>query len=252
MFFLRRVDAAKRTVDSIPEWGAAIQREEELARAFQSEWVLLALAVLSLALGSVNCTAAAPADTQLSPLERVNSSFTVGDFDGDGRLDDLVVVRALRVSARRSIYNISVRMGSGVTQQVSVVGPPGGFELIQTDVTGNRTPDLVLAAPWLDRPLAVLINMDNGRGTFYLADPAFFPAANRKPSRSGLECVSTLLLHIAVISRRNSSLEKDNGPAIASPKTTVDSWPPDDDKSAGRQWVSSRASRAPPSISAES
>jgi hypothetical protein len=235
-----------------PERGAAIPQEEDVARAFQPKWFLLVLAFLFWGRGLMDCAAATPADTQLSPLERINSSFTVGDFDGDGRLDDLVVVRALRISARRSIYYISIRMGSGVTQQVSVVGPPGGFELIQTDVTGNRTPDLVLAAPWLDRPLAVLINMDNGRGTFYLADPAFFTAANRKPSRSGLESVSTLLLHIAVISRRNSSLEKDNGPAIASPKTTVDSWPSDDDKSAGRQWVSSRASRAPPSISAES
>jgi hypothetical protein len=181
------------------------------------------------------------------PSITVNSTFTVGDFDGDGRLDDLVVVRAHRFSAFRSIYNISIRMGSGVTQDVSVIGPSGGFELIQTDLTGNQTPDLVLAAPWLDYPLAVLINMDNGKGTFLVADPASYPGANAIRCVTRWECQSTSLLHLAAISsRRSPPSEVDAGARIAPQNPSLDSSWRTDCVGAGRRSISSLSSRGPP------
>lgn len=193
---------------------------------------LIAIPFLYLGLGSVPCTASPRVDKLILSPGFINSGFTVGDFDGDGLLDDVVLVRVTPISPSQASYNISIHMGSGVTQDVSITGPLGVFEILQRDVTGNGTPDLVLAAPWQDHPLAVLINMDNGMGTFRVADPVVYAAANEIRSVSNLAAQTASHLDSVALSAKRIVPRENEGrdrlplprPLLASqrsPKLTI-------------------------------
>ena len=193
---------------------------------------LIAIPFLYLGLGSVPCTASPRVDKLILSPGFINSGFTVGDFDGDGLLDDVVLVRVTPISPSQASYNISIHMGSGVTQDVSITGPLGVFEILQRDVTGNGTPDLVLAAPWQDHPLAVLINMDNGMGTFRVADPVVYAAANEIRSVANLAAQTASHLDSVALSAKRIVPRENEGrdrlplprPLLASqrsPKLTI-------------------------------
>ena len=164
-------------------------------------------------------------------------------------LDDVVLVRVTPISSSQASYNISIHMGSGVTQDVSITGPLGVFEILQRDVTGNGTPDLVLAAPWQDHPLAVLINMDNGMGTFRVADPVVYAAANEIRSVANLAAQTAPLLDsVALSAKRIVPRENEGRDRLPLPRPLLASHFAPDKGDAGRLLLFSLSGRAPPSF----
>jgi hypothetical protein len=211
---------------------------------------LVVIPLLCLGLGSIRCVASPSVREPYLSSSLINSGFTIGDFDGDGLLDDVVLVRVEQISDSRAVYNVSVHMGSGVTQDLSITGPWGPFAILQRDVTGNGTPDLVLAAPWLDHPLAVLVNQDNGMGTFRVADPAAYPAANKIQDASNLESQTTLNPHTdAFSSQRILPLNDEGRVRLPLPKPLLASRFVSEISDARRLLLISLSGRAPPQIS---
>lgn len=210
----------------------------------------LPLLLLGSGFGTVRCSASSSEREPAISLGGINSALAIGDFDGDGKLDDLVVVQARSVDSFRSIYRISIRMGSGVRQNVSVVAPSGGFALLQRDVTGNGTPDLVLAAPWMDHPLAVLVNMDNGKGTFRVANPSAYPTANKVLDVPNCEAQSTLNVRTDAISaQRILPLDSEGRGRRPLPRPLLGSHFAPETGDAGRLLLFSLSGRAPPCFS---
>jgi hypothetical protein len=225
-----------------------LRRLPKLNRLF-----LIAIPFLYLGLGSVRCTASPRVDKLILSPGFINSGFTVGDFDGDGLLDDVVLVRVTPISPSQASYNISIHMGSGVTQDVSITGPLGVFEILQRDVTGNGTPDLVLAAPWQDHPLAVLINMDNGMGTFRVADPVVYAAANEIRSVANLAAqTASHLDSVALSAKRIVPRENEGRGRLPLPRPLLASPFAPDKGDAARLLLFSLSGRAPPSFQSAS
>jgi hypothetical protein len=221
-----------------------LRRLPKLNRLF-----LIAIPFLYLGLGSVRCTASPREDKLFLSPGFINFGFTVGDFDGNGVVDDVVLVRVTPISPSHAIYNISIQMGSGVTQDVSITGPLGVFEILRRDVTGNGTPDLVLAAPWQDHPLAVLINMDNGMGTFRVADPVVYAAANEIRSVANLTSQSASHLDsVALSAKRIVPRENKGRDRLLLPRPLPASPFAPEKGDAGRLLLFSLSGRAPPSF----
>jgi hypothetical protein len=211
---------------------------------------LVAIPLLYMGLGSASCSASIRADELFLSSSFINSGFTIGDFDGDGLLDDVVLVRATPISPSQAVYSISIHMGSGVTQNVSITGPPGAFEILQRDVTGNGTPDLVLAAPWQDHPLAVLVNMDNGMGTFRVADPVVYAAANEIHSVGTLTAYTgSHLDSVALSSKRIVPRENEGRARLPLPRPRLALRFVTEINDAGRLLLFSLSGRAPPRFS---
>jgi hypothetical protein len=222
-----------------------LRRLPKLSRLF-----LIAIPLLYLGLGSARCSASIRAGDLFSSSGFINSGFTIGDFDGDGLLDDIVLVRVTPIGPSQAIYNISIHMGSGVMQDVSITGPLGPFEILQRDVTGNGTPDLVLAAPWQDHPLAVLVNRDNGIGTFRVADPVVYAAANEIQSVSTLSAqTASHLDSIALSAKRIVPRENEGRGRLPLPRPMLASHFTRETGNAGRLLLLSLSGRAPPCFS---
>jgi hypothetical protein len=225
-----------------------LRRPPKLSRLF-----LIAIPFLYLGLGSGRCAASPKVDKLFLFPGFINSGFTIGDFDGDGLLDDVVLVRATPISPTLAVYNISIHMGSGVTQEVSITGPLGVFEILQRDVTGNGTPDLVLAAPWQDHPLAVLVNKDNGMGTFRIADPVVYAAANEIRSVANLTSQSAPHLDsVALSAKRIVPRENEGHDRFSLPRPPLASPFAPEKGDAGRLLLFSLSGRAPPSFQSAS
>jgi len=109
----------------------------------------------------------APGASPISPR------FAIADFDGDSK-PDLATVEVGQVTASRARYWILFEMSAGTRQFIGVTAPVGGIEIASRDVNGDSSPDLVVTTPWLNRPVAVLLN--DGHGNFTLYDPAAFSA----------------------------------------------------------------------------
>jgi len=222
-----------------------MQQAPKLSRLF-----LIAIPFLYLVLGATHCSASIRANELILPSGFIDSGFAIGDFDGDGRLDDVVLVRVTPISPSHAVYSISIHMGSGVTQNVSITGPLGVVQILQRDVTGNGTPDLVLAAPWMDHPLAVLINMDNSSGTFFAADPTDFLSPNGSQPAADLEPASKLRADGAALStKRFVPLEREFVGMLSAPRPCSSS-PIGSNRSRKHLLVlSSVSDRAPPCFS---
>jgi hypothetical protein len=103
----------------------------------------------------------------------ISPRFAIADFDGDNQ-PDLATVEVGQVTASRARYWILFQMSAGPRQFIGVTAPVGGIEIASRDVNGDSSPDLVVTTPWLNRPVAVLLN--DGHGNFTLYDPAAFSA----------------------------------------------------------------------------
>ena len=219
-----------------------LRRLRKLNRLF-----LMAIPFLYFGLGSVRCGASPRVDKLFLSLGFINSGFTIGDFDGNGVLDDVVLVRVTPISPSQASYNISIHMGSGVTQDVSITGPLGVFEILQRDVTGNGTPDLVLEAPWQDHPLAVLVNLDNGMGTFRVADPVVYAAANEIQTVANLAArTASHLDSVAESAKRIVPRENEGCGRLPLPRPLLASPYTPETGDAGRLLLFSLSGRAPP------
>ena len=201
---------------------------------------LLAIPLFYFGLGTARCSAAPRVGAVSLSSGFLNSGFTIGDFDGDGVLDDVVLVRATPISPSQASYTISIHMGSGVTQEVSITGPLGAFEVLQRDVTGNGTPDLVLAASWQDQPLAVLVNRDNGLGTFRVGDPIDYASSNeiQRIASLGVQ-IASHLNSVALSSKRNTPQENEGRGKLPLPMPLLGSPFAPDKGDAGRLHLSS-------------
>jgi hypothetical protein len=105
---------------------------------------------------------------------RLSSHFAVADFDGDSK-PDLATVQVGQITASRARYWILLEMSAGVRQFIGVTAPVGGLEIAPRDVNGDNSLDLIVTTPWLNRPVAVLLN--DGHGNFTLRDPEAFSTA---------------------------------------------------------------------------
>ena len=131
------------------------------------------LILLTLAL------AAAPralAQSQSVPSVSPDAPFAFSDFDGDLR-PDLAVVQAGRSDPSLTDYWVQFHLTAVGLHSIRVVAPTGGLQIAARDVNGDHVPDLVLTTSWRKLPVAILLN--DGHGSFSLADPAAYPEVFR-------------------------------------------------------------------------
>jgi len=135
-------------------------------------WKRIGAAVLfsCLVAGLAGLGKAAPPPPNAS---RISQHFAIADFDGDSR-PDFATVQVGQVTASRARYWILFEMSAGARQFIGVTAPVGGLEIALRDVNGDNSLDLIVTTPWLNRPVAVLLN--DGHGNFTLRDPAAFSA----------------------------------------------------------------------------
>jgi hypothetical protein len=123
--------------------------------------------------------AAAPqalAQSQCVPAVLPDAPFAFSDFDGDLR-PDLAVVQAGRSDLSLTDYWVQFHLTAVGLHSIRVVAPTGGLQIAARDVNGDHVPDLVLTTSWRKLPVAILLN--DGHGSFSLADPAEYPEAFR-------------------------------------------------------------------------
>lgn len=128
-------------------------------------------ACLVLWLAGRGKAASVPQANGLVRSGQLSSHFAVADFDGDSK-PDLATVQVGQITASRARYWILLEMSAGARQFIGVTAPVGGLEIALRDVNGDNSLDLIVTTPWLNRPVAVLLN--DGHGNFTLRDPAAF------------------------------------------------------------------------------
>jgi hypothetical protein len=139
----------------------------------RSLWKTIGAALLftCLGLGFAGRGKAAARPTEATPI---SPRFAIADFDGDSQ-PDLATVQLGQVTASHARYWIRFEMSAGARQFIGVTAPVGGLEIAPRDVNGDNSLDLIVTTPWLNRPVAVLLN--DGHGNFTLRDPEAFSTA---------------------------------------------------------------------------
>jgi hypothetical protein len=139
-------------------------------------WIhaLVSLFFLSCSVGfAAGAGAAMPQRSASRALTaKLNSHFTIADFDGDQQAD-LATVQAGAFTSSQSRYWIRFQLTGGARQSFGITAPAGGLELSARDVNGDNILDVIVSTTWLNRPVAILLN--DGRGKFALVDPSEFP-----------------------------------------------------------------------------
>jgi len=125
--------------------------------------------------GSCFGSTAAQAVNLGAPFSRAGLPFTIADFDGD-QSPDLASVQSESDSSAVASYEVRFQLSTAGQQSIRLVGPLGGLRIVTRDVNGDDIPDLIVSSAWREEPLAILVN--NGRGTFSLADPSSFSRAS--------------------------------------------------------------------------
>jgi hypothetical protein len=145
--------------------------------------------------------AAAPqalAQSQPVPSVSPDAPFAFSDFDGDRR-PDLAVVQAGRSDLSLTDYWVQFHLTAVGLHSIRVVAPTGGLQIAARDVNGDHVPDLVLTTSWRKLPVAILLN--DGHGSFSLADPAAYPEAFRGSKTSWIGSASPELDRFGVPSQ---------------------------------------------------
>src|SRR6267142_2927339 len=122
--------------------------------------------------GSYFGSTAAHAINVGAPFSGSGLPFAIADFDED-QSPDLASVHSESHSSSLASYDVRLHLSEAGQQSIHLVGPSGGLRIATRDVNGNDIPDLIVSSAWRGEPLAVLVN--DGRGTFSLADPFSVP-----------------------------------------------------------------------------
>ena len=125
--------------------------------------------------GSYFGSTAAHAINVGAPFSGSGLPFAIADFDED-QSPDLASVHSESHSSSLASYDVRLHLSEAGQQSIHLVGPSGGLRIATRDVNGNDIPDLIVSSAWRGEPLAVLVN--DGRGTFSLADPSSFPGVS--------------------------------------------------------------------------
>jgi len=118
---------------------------------------------------------AAYASNLVVPFSRAGLPFAIADFDGD-LSPDLASVQSESDSSPLASYKVRLQLSVAGQQSIRLVGPSGGLRIATRDVNGDDIPDLIVSSAWRGEPLVVLVN--DGRGTFSLANQSWFPRAS--------------------------------------------------------------------------
>jgi hypothetical protein len=105
--------------------------------------------------------------------------FTIGDFDGDQKLDR-IGVQVGESNSSGTKYWIDLQLSGSGAQSIAVNAATDGIQIAAQDVNGDHSLDLVLTTTWLHQPVAILLN--DGHGVFTRITPAAFPGAFRRLS----------------------------------------------------------------------
>lgn len=102
-----------------------------------------------------------------------SSSWTIGDFDGDGRLDLLTAFSS--PAGPSGSHVIEFRSGAfpGVEASFRISSPTAALSLAAWDIDGDDDLDLVVTSALFHRPIGVWIN--DGRGGFTQGSLASLP-----------------------------------------------------------------------------
>jgi len=130
---------------------------------------------LLLLVGSFFGSIPAQASNVNLPFSRSGLPFAIDDFDGD-RHPDLASIQPISNTSSGTIYRVQLELSAAGQQSIHLNGPSGGLRIFTRDVNGDDVPDLIVSSAWRGEPLAVLVN--DGRGSFSLADPSLFPGVS--------------------------------------------------------------------------
>ena len=107
-------------------------------------------------------------------------SFAVADFDGDRKPDTATVQASQGLSAFTQDYWVRLHLSTAGKIYIRLTGPSGGLLVEARDVNGDNAVDIVLATPWHNRPVAVLLN--DGHGNFSQVDPSAYRKFFSRPN----------------------------------------------------------------------
>jgi len=125
--------------------------------------------------GSFFGSTAAYANNLVVPFSRAGLPFAIADLDGD-QSPDLASAQSESDSSPLASYKVRLQLSAAGQQSIRLVGPSGGLRIATRDLNGDDIPDLIVSSAWRGETFAVLVN--DGRGTFSLADPSSFPRAS--------------------------------------------------------------------------
>lgn len=172
------------------------EMDSVIQQAPRTRWVLL-LSLMCFGYGMLSHAAMAmPAPDYLASSSAFGSNFALADFDGDSQPDLATIQEAQQINSRGAQYWITLHLSAGMDEALGFSGPIGGLQIFPHDVNGDHSLDLVIIARWKRQTVAIFLN--DGFGSFTLADPARFQA-DLQPSDSELTPAASPSEHSAVL-----------------------------------------------------
>lgn len=172
-------------------------------------------------------------------------SWTVADFDGDGKLD-LLTSFPVRSASGTYLHDLFLRFDSNAETHLRVVSDSGRINLTAWDVDGDKDLDVLVTSTISNRLLSVWIN--DGNGNFTLGEAGSWPDTGAALGRDGISDTASPMppLLLQARERIGDGLPGTRTSFFLPMKTAVASW-----SSSDRQdttTICRRAGRAPPSV----